>query len=134
MAGPLRLGSVSLDCADSHELASFYSRLLKIEIAYDVEGLAAMRLDNIWLLFHSFDGYESPSWSDSLIPQQTHLDFAVTDLALGEAVALEAGAIKMKKQPSPDRWLIFLDPAGHPFCLSSLLPAHLRRFQRTERV
>lgn len=130
MAGPIRLGSVSLDCADSHQLASFYSKFLKKEIAYDVEGLAAIRLDNIWLLFLSVENYEFPTWTDSIVPRQVHLDFAVTDLKLAESAALELGAVRIRAQASMDRWVVFLDPAGHPFCISSLIPAHARRFSQ----
>ncbi len=122
MAALLKLGSISLDCADSHELASFYSRLLDKMIAYDVNGFSAIRLDGVWLSFRSVEGYRAPTWPDSLIPQQIHLDFAVADLGLGELAALKAGAVKMELQPSPERWLVFKDPAGHPFCLSSLIP------------
>ncbi|HLM96560.1 MAG TPA: hypothetical protein VK283_09590 [Acidimicrobiales bacterium] len=25
-------------------------------------------------------------------------------------------------QPAPDRYLVLLDPAGHPFCLSTQIP------------
>jgi hypothetical protein len=25
-------------------------------------------------------------------------------------------------QPSPDRWRVLIDPAGHPFCLTTLIP------------
>ena len=91
-------------------------------IAYDVNGFSAIRLDGVWLSFRSVEGYRAPTWPDSLIPQQIHLDFAVADLGLGELAALKAGAVKMELQPSPERWLVFKDPAGHPFCLSSLIP------------
>jgi hypothetical protein len=30
---------------------------------------------------------------------------------------LAIGAVKAERQPKPDRWRVFLDPAGHPFCL-----------------
>lgn len=118
----LRLGSVSMDCSDPHEMASFYSKLLQVEVAYDVETFAAVKLENIWLSFQKVADYKPPTWPYSTVSQQLHLDFAVEDLVIAEKVAIEAGATKMNDQPSPERWLVFSDPSGHPFCLSTLLP------------
>ena len=33
------------------------------------------------------------------------------------SAVLAVGAVKASVQPSPDWWRVFLDPAGHPFCL-----------------
>ena len=46
-----------------------------------------------------------------------HLDFTVPDLDEGERAVLALGAVKHEHQPSPDAFRVFLDPAGHPFCL-----------------
>ncbi|UAL71172.1 hypothetical protein K7396_00775 [Streptomyces angustmyceticus] len=54
----------------------------------------------------------------SRYPQQAHLDFAVDDLDEAEALLLGLGAVKPEHQPGGDRWRVFLDPAGHPFCLT----------------
>jgi catechol 2,3-dioxygenase-like lactoylglutathione lyase family enzyme len=51
-----------------------------------------------------------------------HLDLAVDDLEQGEAAVVALGALKATTQPAPDRYLVFLDPAGHPFCLSTGIP------------
>jgi len=45
------------------------------------------------------------------------LDFDVANLDEGEAEALAMGAVKADDQPKPQFWRVFLDPAGHPFCL-----------------
>ncbi len=45
-----------------------------------------------------------------------HLDVIVDDLDAGEAAVLELGATKHKHQPGKS-FRVFLDPAGHPFCL-----------------
>lgn len=50
---------------------------------------------------------------------QMHLDFFVDDLAATEARVLAAGARKYDHQPNSDHCLVFADPAGHPFCLST---------------
>jgi catechol 2,3-dioxygenase-like lactoylglutathione lyase family enzyme len=49
-------------------------------------------------------------------PQQEHLDFEVDDLDTGEAEVLRVGARKTSFQPG-ETFRVFLDPAGHPFCL-----------------
>ncbi|GAA4583345.1 hypothetical protein GCM10023194_20410 [Planotetraspora phitsanulokensis] len=51
-------------------------------------------------------------------PQQFHLDVTVDDLAEAETEVLALGAVKHAHQPGVDGgFTVFLDPAGHPFCL-----------------
>jgi hypothetical protein len=45
-----------------------------------------------------------------------HLDLIVADLDEGEAEVIERGATKADSQPGTT-FRVFLDPAGHPFCL-----------------
>ncbi|MGY5127039.1 VOC family protein [Streptomyces nigrescens] len=45
-------------------------------------------------------------------------DFAVDDLDQAETLLLEWGAVKPDSQPGGGRWRVFIDPAGHPFCLT----------------
>ncbi|TAN23171.1 MAG: VOC family protein [Actinomycetota bacterium] len=96
--------------------------MLQIDVAYDAGSFAAIQLEKIWLTFQRVSEYRAPTWPDPAVLQQIHLDFAVSDLVLGESLALAAGATKMQVQPNPERWLVFMDPAGHPFCLSTLIP------------
>ena len=42
--------------------------------------------------------------------------FGLTDLDAGEAAVLDLGATKHEHQPGKT-FRVFLDPAGHPFCL-----------------
>jgi len=48
--------------------------------------------------------------------QQMHLDVIVDDLDAAEAAVLELGATRHEHQPRTS-FRVFLDPAGHPFCL-----------------
>jgi hypothetical protein len=53
-----------------------------------------------------------------------HLDLtpsADTDLARAAGRAVDAGAVRADHQPDP-RWLVLLDPAGHPFCITTVTP------------
>jgi Glyoxalase-like domain len=45
-----------------------------------------------------------------------HLDIAVEDLATAGEHAVAAGAVLAGYQPQDDV-RVYLDPAGHPFCL-----------------
>ncbi len=47
---------------------------------------------------------------------QVHLDIEVDDLESAGAAAVAAGAVLADFQPQDDV-RVFLDPAGHPFCL-----------------
>jgi len=45
-----------------------------------------------------------------------HLDLIVADLDEGESAVIALGATKAGVQPGT-KFRVFLDPAGHPFCL-----------------
>ena len=60
------------------------------------------------------------TWPGGAHPQQFHLDLRVPDLATGESQVLAAGARRHEHQPSTQgSFVVYLDPAGHPFCLVS---------------
>lgn len=122
MAAAIRLGSVSLDCSNPHDLAEFYARLLGVEVTYDSATFCAIQLGKVWLSTTQVEEFVPPTWPNPPTPQQMHLDFAVDDLDAAEQVAVAAGATKAGVQPSPDRWRVLIDPEGHPFCLSTLIP------------
>ena len=48
-----------------------------------------------------------------------HLEFLVDDLDATANRVLAAGATRFDHQPNDDHCLVFADPAGHPFCLST---------------
>jgi hypothetical protein len=68
------------------------------------------------------ENYRAPTWPGDAIPKQMHLDLAVTDLGLCSAEAVRLGAMLCEFQPAPERYLVFLDPEGHPFCLTTQIP------------
>lgn len=118
----IRLGSVSLDCADPTPLATFWSSLLGGEITFASEGFVAVKLGAVWLTMVKVDDFQAPTWPDGDIPKQIHLDLAVKDLGDAEAEALRLGAVRARVQPALDRYVVLLDPAGHPFCLTTQIP------------
>jgi hypothetical protein len=117
-----KLGAVSLNCPDPHALALFYSALLEKEIAFESEDFSAIQLDNLWLSMQRVEGFKPSTWPTSDTPSHVHLDFSVSDLDAGEAAAIAVGAVLAPEQPARDRWRVLIDPAGHPFCITVLIP------------
>lgn len=111
-----RYPSIVLDCPDAAALATFYGTMLdwKIESSAD---WADIRADyGQCISFQQVEGYTPPEWPSQQVPQQMHLDVIVDDLDAGETAVLELGATKHEHQPGTT-FRVFLDPAGHPFCL-----------------
>ena len=117
-----KLGAVSLNCPDPHALAVFYSALLEKEITFESDDFSAIQLDNLWLTMQRVEGFQASTWPSGEIPSHVHLDFSVTNLDTGEVAVLAAGATLAPEQPERDRWRVFLDPVGHPFCITTLIP------------
>ena len=116
----MSLSTVVLDAPDAPALAEFYCRLL---------GWTAKRAEPDWVLLRRPDGgtslsfqtepeYVRPTWPGVAGEQlmMLHLDIEVDDLEAAGAHALAAGATLAEYQPQDDV-RVYLDPAGHPFCL-----------------
>ena len=112
-----RFPSFVFDCPDAAALAGFYAALLGWT-ATSQDDWFEVRGDGQCICFQTVDDYRAPSWPSQEVPQQLHLDVVVEDLDAGEAAVLGLGAIKHEHQPGTT-FRVFLDPAGHPFCLCS---------------
>jgi predicted enzyme related to lactoylglutathione lyase len=111
-----RFPSFVLDCPDPTALATFYGALLDWRVEASDEW-AEIRDDNgQCICFQPVEDYTPPRWPGQDVPQQMHLDVMVEDLDTGEKAVLELGATKHDHQPGTT-FRVFLDPAGHPFCL-----------------
>jgi predicted enzyme related to lactoylglutathione lyase len=124
------LDLIIVDCPDALELASFYSALLRWELERGSNrdwatltppggGVTPDNLDGRpALAFQRIDDWTAPTWPGGAHPQQFHLDFSVGDIDAAEPDVLALGARRHEHQPSGDGgFRVFLDPAGHPFCL-----------------
>lgn len=111
-----RYPSTVIDCPDPGALARFYGELLdwKVEVSDDWAQVSAEYGQTIG--FQPVEDYTPPAWPGQDVPQQMHLDVMVDDLDDGEAAVLALGATKAEHQPGTT-FRVFLDPAGHPFCL-----------------
>ncbi|MEV0158458.1 hypothetical protein B0I32_10111 [Nonomuraea fuscirosea] len=120
MGGIAEFRTVVVDCPDPRALAEFYATLL---------GWPVTSVEDDWvvvsdggppkrLAFQLASDHQPPAWPDPDRPQQFHLDVTVDDLDEAEAQVIKIGATKHAHQPSEDDdFRVFLDPAGHPFCL-----------------
>jgi hypothetical protein len=120
-----RLALTALDCAEPEPLAEFWAALLDGRIVLRTEEVVVVKTDTILLGAARVPGYTPPTWPGGDSPKRMHLDLAVRDLDAAEETALRLGARKADDQPRPDQWRIYLDPAGHPFCLTVNIPFDL---------
>lgn len=111
-----------LDCPDAVALATFYGALLDWKVNLhedDPDGDWTDIADDATgqrYCFQQVENYTPPVWPEQDIPQQMHIDVDVDDLDEAEAAVLLLGATKHAYQPG-ESFRVFLDPAGHPFCL-----------------
>ena len=112
-----RVHGIVIDCPDPDALATFYQRLLDMVRVNDEDGWVVIgdSPDRPGLAFQEIADYRAPTWPDPDVPQQFHLDIKVDDIDQAEALALRLGAIRLPG--GGDRFRVYADPVGHPFCL-----------------
>jgi predicted enzyme related to lactoylglutathione lyase len=106
-----------IDCPDPGALATFYGGLLDWQTKIE-DDWAEIRPAHggDCISFQRVEGYTPPQWPAQTVPQQIHLDLIVDDLDEGELSVAERGGTKAEFPPGTT-FRVFLDPAGHPFCL-----------------
>jgi hypothetical protein len=115
----LRIADISLDCADPVTLADFYLALFDGVELWRSERSIGLRVRGIVLAMQRVDGYVPPTWPGSAV---MHLDLTSDgDLGRHEARAIGLGARRSQFQPD-HRWSVLIDPAGPPFCLTTVAP------------
>ena len=133
-----RLSGPVVGCPDAWRLADFYAALLDwtvVDRSEDVPGgwaLVKSPTGEQKLEFQREEPFVPPVWPTVLGQQQMgmHLDIGVDGLAPMTEMeqrrkqfievaerAKSLGAQVAEHQPQPERVLVMLDPAGHPFCL-----------------
>ena len=123
----IKMYAFTVDCKDPQALSKFYASLLKWEVAPIDEEYAiayppgTQQGSYPGITFQRNPEYQPPVWPQKPEAQQhmAHLDFAVNDLGKAAQHALHCGATIAGEQFS-DHWKVFLDPAGHPFCLCQM--------------
>ena len=116
-----KLASISVDTADPATLADFYERLLGLRRIYQRPdgNVIALSDGGVALTVMFAADHIPPTWPGEGQQQQLHLDIAVTDLPRAVVQAVKLGATEAQHQPMPEVWRVLVDPAGHPFCLTT---------------
>jgi hypothetical protein len=117
-----RLAAVSLDAQEPEALADFYRQLLDYEEFFRSDDFIALKGSGVGISIQRVADHVAPDWPASEVPKQIHLEIAVRDMDAAEEGALALGATKGSTQPSPDAWRVLIDPAGHPFCITTMIP------------
>jgi predicted enzyme related to lactoylglutathione lyase len=113
------LFAVTVDCPAPAALARFYQAVAGGEITHATEDFVA--LSNAGGVRIDFQRVQNPApaaWPDPETPRRVHLDFLVDDLDDEEERVMKLGAVRAEEQPGGQRFRVFIDPAGHAFCLA----------------
>jgi catechol-2,3-dioxygenase len=115
-----RMRSVVLDCPDPRALAEFYQGVIGGEVTFADDDWVVLTVEGLRVAFQLAEEFAPPTWPTGERPQQFHLDLTVDDVDAVEPALLALGATKHAVQPGEaggDQFRVYLDPAGHPFCL-----------------
>ncbi|BDZ49771.1 glyoxalase [Frondihabitans sucicola] len=121
-APAVKLDLVVLDAPDIRGLADFYAAILGWQIVDESDDWITVRdpaaPGSTGIALQSAPDFVPPTWPDNAVPQQLHLDLDVPDLDAAERDVLAAGAraTGLPAESGSD-FRVYLDPAGHPFCL-----------------
>jgi hypothetical protein len=110
------IGAITIDCEDSESMRRFYREALG---GVDMPGHSqSVRVAGMPLNFRELDGWVRPTWPGGDMQIHFELLVPVGELERQAARLVSLGAEKSSHQDPDDPGLIvFLDPAGHPFCL-----------------
>ncbi|WP_030813926.1 VOC family protein [Streptomyces sp. NRRL S-337] len=118
----ITLGVTVLDCPDHTALAEFYAQMLgwRVTRGDEDDWIEVAGPNGRTLAFQRVEsGYRPPQWPGQDVPQQLHLDFDVAraDIDEAERKVVELGAKLVQHDEGVRDFRVYLDPAGHPFCL-----------------
>jgi catechol 2,3-dioxygenase-like lactoylglutathione lyase family enzyme len=113
-----RLEKTVFDCPEPRVLAAFYAAVLGMRVNEDSEDWVVIgsEVGARQLAFQRVADWTAPVWGDPQRPQHLHVDIRVDDVAAAEQQVLALGAKRLPGELE-DRYRVFADPAGHPFCL-----------------
>lgn len=110
---------VVLDAADIAAESAFWAGVLGGRVVEDDDWHSVLDADGVWRMgVQLAPDHVPPAWPAP--GQQLHLDLWVEDIeaAHAEVIALGAAVLQEPEEfDEPDRFRVYADPAGHPFCL-----------------
>ncbi|MCL2517127.1 MAG: VOC family protein [Oscillospiraceae bacterium] len=120
---PVKTIGIAIDCEDENALVDFYVRMLNWTKTYSGNGYAVVSSPNesFMLVFQAVEHYQPPvwPWEKDKQAQMMHFDFFVENLNESVERAKAYGATVCKTQFF-ETSITMIDPAGHPFCLSTV--------------
>ena len=120
MSDDIRLSSVAVNCPDPTALALFYADITGGEVTFSHPSWATVNGPGGRIDFQTAANYRPPQWPGGSGSALVHLDFFVDDLVATRDRVLAAGATMYEAQPNDGHFLVFADPVGHPFCLTTI--------------
>jgi hypothetical protein len=124
--GGLAKERVNLKKTEVDDQHAQVNRLSDRTVVFTTPRSVGVRSEAGWLAAMAVADYRPPTWPEPDVPKQIHLDLAVDDLEAAVAEAIRCGATPAAVQPAPEARRILLDPAGHPFCLTTMIPRGAR--------
>ncbi len=116
----LELTTVNIGAPDPGALARFYGKLLGWDIRVEEPDWVVLKNleSGATLSFQTESSHVRPVWPAAPGEQQMmmHLEIRVEDIDSAGAHAAACGATLADYQPQDDV-RVYVDPAGHPFCL-----------------
>lgn len=107
-----------LDAPDLEAESAFWAAILGGEVERDDDWHTVLVDGRPELAVQLAPGLVAPDWPDGT-PQQLHLDLWVTDIDAADREAVAAGArlLQDADHAADTGFVVYADPAGHPFCL-----------------
>ena len=123
-AKPMGVLGIAIDCADENALADFYVQMLRWTKTFSGNGFAVVSAPEVpfLLVFQGVENYRAPvwPWENNQQAQMMHFDFFVENLEESVEHAKQCGATVSAVQFCEPAAVVLFDPAGHPFCLSTV--------------
>lgn len=114
----LTLQMMTLDTADVASLAAFWPAALDWPIITSTAEYAMLQGPSSALGIGLVPDYQAPLWPDDG-HKQFHFDLSAGDVDAAVARLVDLGAVRPDDQPG-ESWVVLLDPAGHPFCVTDV--------------
>ena len=113
---------VVFDAADLEEESAFWAAILNGQVARDDEWHTIFDDSGEWRIGIDLNPtYVRPEWPNGVQQQQVHLNLQVEDQYEAHQEVLSLGATVLepgKSMDTPEGFLVYADPAGHPFCIA----------------
>ena len=129
---------VVFDAADLTAESTFWTGMLDGQVVADDDWHSVFDADGQWVIgVQLAPNHVPPDWPDGN-PQQVHLDLHIDDPASAHAKAVALGARLLRAADDltvSEGHQVYVDPAGHPFCLGWGQPDDeaIRQFLRRRR-